>query len=154
MPVSCGSCTLCCTLLEVSEIGKARLAPCPKLRQGVPGCSVYNSRPGACRGFACLWLESQSRANPSDHMGLEMRPDVSHVVMGPPRLPDRTRLYVHVDPAFPDAWKKGRVGEYLRWLVDERGIELHVFIGEEEKRIKGELMLTGTAQEFAELDAA
>jgi len=51
---TCGRCTACCTVLSVEEIGKLHGVPCHHVSRD--GCSIYGSRPGACRGFACLWL--------------------------------------------------------------------------------------------------
>jgi hypothetical protein len=51
----CGSCSLCCKLLDVPEAGKPNHEWCPHCRPG-HGCRIYAQRPDICRGFACLWL--------------------------------------------------------------------------------------------------
>ena len=151
---ACQGCDLCCDLLSVPALRKGRNVACRHIGPApVGGCTIYRKRPRACGGFECIWLESQRRTD-AWKMGPDMRPDQSHVVMGPPRLPDRKRLYVHVDPRYPDAWRQGRVGEYLRFLVDERGIELVIFTGEVERRINGDAMLTGTVAEFEQMENA
>ncbi len=51
----CGACSLCCTVLRVDELGKLAGEPCPQLRpEG--GCGIYETRPGICRAYRCLWL--------------------------------------------------------------------------------------------------
>jgi len=54
----CGSCAVCCKIMQVPEFVRAKGAWCPKARPGDPrgACSIYNDRPVGCRGFACLWL--------------------------------------------------------------------------------------------------
>lgn len=152
MAGSCGDCDLCCRLLEVRSLHKGRNADCRHLHSGGErGCAIYRTRPRACQGFECLWLESQRRTD-GWVMPAEMRPDRSHVVMGPPRLPKRDWLTVHVDPLYPNAWREGKVGEYLRMLVEERGINLVIYAGELEHRLIGEAMLSGTSAELAEFD--
>lgn len=57
-PRSCGSCSLCCTVLRVDELGKLGGTPCRHQRPGHPegGCGIHSSRPAVCRGYRCLWL--------------------------------------------------------------------------------------------------
>jgi hypothetical protein len=52
---SCGTCSLCCRLLDVPEAGKLDHEWCPHCRPG-KGCLIYQTRPGKCRGYGCLWL--------------------------------------------------------------------------------------------------
>lgn len=58
MSNACGSCSACCFVFEIQEIGKAPLCWCPKLRRRGPlrGCSCYSTRPADCRAFRCVWL--------------------------------------------------------------------------------------------------
>jgi Fe-S-cluster containining protein len=63
---SCGTCTACCDIIGVQELGKPYYARCVHLKEG---CAVYPNRPGTCRGYRCIW-----------HLGLlgdktERRPD-------------------------------------------------------------------------------
>ena len=56
---TCGSCTLCCQLVPVEEIGLPAFTRCPKLRSVVyatPGCSIYPDRPRSCKAWNCQWL--------------------------------------------------------------------------------------------------
>lgn len=49
----CGGCTACCTVLSVKELGKAPHVRCDRV--GEAGCTCYESRPGSCRNWSCLW---------------------------------------------------------------------------------------------------
>lgn len=52
---TCGSCSLCCTVLRVDELAKLGGTDCPHQRtEG--GCGIYERRPGICRAYRCLWL--------------------------------------------------------------------------------------------------
>jgi hypothetical protein len=53
---SCGECGLCCKLLAVDEIGKPAHVWCEHFSPGT-GCTIYETRPAACRTFECLWLK-------------------------------------------------------------------------------------------------
>jgi len=53
---SCGTCSHCCTVLRVDELGKAAGTDCVHQR-GALGCGIYESRPPICRGYQCLWLQ-------------------------------------------------------------------------------------------------
>ncbi len=70
-PRLCGPCTACCSSLAINELGKPEWTACERLtgvdevaaddrRPYAPvsggGCGAYDERPGACRGFRCLWL--------------------------------------------------------------------------------------------------
>ena len=58
---TCGTCTLCCTVVPVKEIDKRSFTPCRHLRTIIhkhgPGCSIYPERPFSCKGLACVWLD-------------------------------------------------------------------------------------------------
>lgn len=131
MNQGCGSCSLCCTLLGVPDIGKA-----PRMRcwhttvHG--GCAVHGQKASdpklmACEQFECVWLASQKRP---DAMPRSMRPDQSHVVLGPQDKSDPTLLYIQVDPGNPQAWKQGEMGEYIQQILD-RGAKVEIIVDEE-----------------------
>jgi hypothetical protein len=54
----CGSCSECCTVLAVEEIGKPADVPCQFLvpSNGQGCCGVYDDQPPHCRRFKCGWL--------------------------------------------------------------------------------------------------
>lgn len=52
---SCGGCNACCKAFLVPEVGKIDGNWCQHCVIGI-GCSIYDSRPTACREYACAWL--------------------------------------------------------------------------------------------------
>lgn len=91
---SCGSCSLCCKLMGISELDKAPGQWCPKFKRGV-GCGIYLDRPTECRTFECEWLREPRWPD-------EWRPEKSKFVMF--TEDDGKRLKIVVDPATPGAW--------------------------------------------------
>lgn len=69
---TCGPCRACCLPWAVPEVGKLDATWCPK---STPhnGCSIYSTRPLACKKFACIWLNGKGEE--SD------RPDILGVMM-------------------------------------------------------------------------
>lgn len=61
---NCGSCTLCCTLTYVPELGKPERVTCEHCDRG---CRIYEGRPESCKQYACAWLTGD--------MSEDMRPD-------------------------------------------------------------------------------
>ena len=53
---SCGTCSLCCTVLRVDELDKRAGDDCLHQR-GENGCGIYESRPAICRSYQCLWRQ-------------------------------------------------------------------------------------------------
>jgi len=56
IPRACGGCNACCKPFAIPEIGKLTATWCTHCVRGV-GCAIYETRPGACRMFACAWLK-------------------------------------------------------------------------------------------------
>lgn len=138
MSLGCGSCSLCCTLLKVTDISKPAGMTCwwTTVHGGCQRHAEKTSAPelAACGQWKCLWLESQNHPDPTRRQDRAARPDMIHVVMGPRDPNDQTLLYVHVDPRFPNAWKEPRISEYLAEIV-ERGVKLHISIGERQVEV-------------------
>ena len=63
----CGSCTLCCKVLAITELQKPRGTWCPDCSPG-KGCNIYETRPAECRSFMCGWLTDPM-------LGPEWKPD-------------------------------------------------------------------------------
>jgi hypothetical protein len=42
--------------MRVPEIDKATMVPCPQVCKG-GGCGIYETRPGSCKSFECIWLQ-------------------------------------------------------------------------------------------------
>src|SRR3954453_3831090 len=52
---ACGTCTLCCKLIAVTDLDKAPGVWCLHCRRG-QGCGIYQARPTECRSFFCHWM--------------------------------------------------------------------------------------------------
>ncbi|MBS0297922.1 MAG: YkgJ family cysteine cluster protein [Proteobacteria bacterium] len=91
----CGACTMCCSLLQIDELQKPEGVACVHVREG-GGCGIYETRPGVCRAFYCLWMQ-----HPAFDEG--WKPNVCHFLL---RQVDAKLLVVDVDPAYPDAWRQ------------------------------------------------
>jgi hypothetical protein len=70
---SCGGCNACCSELEITALEKPAGVLCSSWRTG-SGCSVYATRPDACRSFRCLWLDGM--------FDKRTRPDKSGLLCG------------------------------------------------------------------------
>ncbi len=53
---SCGTCSLCCSVLRVDELSKRAGDDC-RHQQGERGCGIYTDRPTICRAYQCLWRQ-------------------------------------------------------------------------------------------------
>lgn len=122
----CGSCTLCCKLMEISEIEKPVGEWCGFCSVG-NGCRIkyHAERPKSCGEFNCLWLQG---------IGTEdMRPDRSKVVMSATR--NGESLVLHVDPSRPEAYKAPGFYQAINRLADS-GRPVFVTIGDKRKMIR------------------
>ena len=98
MPVTpsvrqCGSCSACCTLLEVEEVGTSVNEWCKYCEAG-KGCTIYDSRPQMCRSFSCAWLQG--------HLDDNWYPERAGMVVHF----SQDAVNVQVDPAHPDRWQQ------------------------------------------------
>jgi len=93
---SCGTCNLCCKVLDIPELGKAAGQWCVHTAPR-SGCAVHPDRPQSCRAFFCAW-----RLDPN--LGPEWKPDVSRFVLSEDI--GRRAITVTVDPGMPLAWKR------------------------------------------------
>ena len=105
----CGSCSLCCKVMTVSEIGKPAGSWCPRFAKGV-GCTTHDAKPGACSEFQCYWSVSEV-------LGEEWRPDRSKLVLWSDA---EGRVIVEVDPSTPSAWKREPFFSALKSWSDTR----------------------------------
>lgn len=117
---TCGTCTMCCKLLGVSELSKPRNTWCTNCEIG-KGCSIYPDRPSSCAGFECAWLLG---VLPEDE-----RPDKTKVVAF--MLADSEDLQVHVDPHHPEAHHTGAIARVIKAFAES---EHSAFIVIGEKR--------------------
>jgi uncharacterized protein len=100
---SCGSCTLCCSALEIVELKKPAGPKCGNcLASG--GCAIYAERPGVCREFECLWLTERN-------LPPNMRPDrIGTLLM---EDDDSGEYRAVCEPSRPLAWRAPRVFAHL-----------------------------------------
>jgi coenzyme F420-reducing hydrogenase beta subunit len=100
-PRQCGACTLCCKVMEVTDLQKPRGQWC-RHAAAKKGCAVHgtDAQPEACRTFRCLWLDGLVREPLSPrriHGFLTATTDGENVV-------------IHEDPGWP--------GAASQWLSD------------------------------------
>ena len=115
----CGTCTLCCKLLTIEELGKPNGQWCPHCVKG-RGCAIYSDRPNECRGFQCgylLWPE----------LGEHWLPSRSKLVVA--FKPDGMEIIIHVDPGIPNAWRAEPYYSQIRSIaVRAAGTAYTVFV--------------------------
>ena len=96
----CGSCSLCCCVLEIVELNKPAHKWCRHFRpSGKGGCSIYADRPQVCRGFACQWLLDASWPEHWFPQRARM------VVHGTAEHGEKT-VTIHVDRRCPARWRE------------------------------------------------
>jgi hypothetical protein len=89
----CGSCSACCTLLEVTDVGKPANEWCKHCDAG-KGCTIYDDRPQMCRSFSCAWLQG--------HLDDEWYPERAGMVVHF----SQDAVNVQVDSSYPDRWRE------------------------------------------------
>lgn len=72
----CGSCTACCAVLGVPELGKGTYEVCTHVCRA--GCAIYADRPHSCRTFACEWLRGVLEVD--GRVDDALRPDACGVI--------------------------------------------------------------------------
>ncbi len=124
----CGSCNLCCRLLDIQSLAKPAHILC--WNTGLHGgCKVHGKdKPEVCVGFKCIWLQSQELTDPAARGARWMRPDQCHVmfILDPENHQHR---FCHVDPGHRMAWRQPPVSDYIDELL-ENGITIDVIVGD------------------------
>jgi hypothetical protein len=121
----CGSCMMCCTVMQVDELSKPSGVTCSHAVAG-KGCAIHDQRPRSCRRFFCGW-----RLDPN--IDSLWKPDISGFVL---TISLRYgAMLVMVDPARPLAWKTqpyhGRMREWAeRAFMEDKRIVAIVAGGE------------------------
>lgn len=112
----CGSCTLCCKLLEVQTLNKPLGKWCEQCAIST-GCRAYELRPAECRDFLCGFLTLHE-------LDEGWRPSTARLLIGFEDVSHRT-IFVHVDPTRSDAWTRApyyaKLKEWSRRAVAGRG---------------------------------
>ena len=70
---NCGKCNACCRYYDVAELKKPAGQLCQHWKKS-SGCTIYETRPAACRDFYCVWLQNAS-------MDDGWRPDLSGFIL-------------------------------------------------------------------------
>lgn len=98
---TCDGCDLCCTALEIADIGKPLGVRCSFQR--LPGlghgCSIYGKHPHACKSYACLWRVMD------DFFPEWAKPEVVGFVPSIELEKTGKLVTIFLDPARPDAWR-------------------------------------------------
>jgi hypothetical protein len=140
----CGSCSACCTLLEVTDVGKSANEWCKHCDAG-KGCKIYHDRPQMCRSFSCAWLQG--------HLDDAWFPEKAGMVVHF----SQDAVNVQVDPAYPDRWRaEPYFSKLAEWslsgirMTGNRGYATLVIAGSEKFLVLGrtivpEPTLFGTA---------
>jgi hypothetical protein len=118
---ACGDCTLCCKVMAIEELAKPAGKWCRHCKPG-RGCQIYDSRPGECRDFNCLWLIDQ-------RFGAHWRPNKSKLVL----TTSEDGIEVRCDASFADAWRKEPFHREIRTLAasgEAHDVTVLVIIGE------------------------
>ena len=56
--MECGTCTACCSLYPIDEIGKPMNTDCQYCTGG--GCSVHSTKPEMCKTFECAYYQGKN----------------------------------------------------------------------------------------------
>lgn len=113
---SCGSCTLCCTVMKVTmpEYVKPAHETCSQC--STKGCGIYADRPEVCATFQCLWLATQQA--PAFALPRTMRPDRCGVMID---LNSAGTILAHCE--FPASWKAEPMRSWLLAMT-RRGLNV------------------------------
>jgi len=119
----CGSCTLCCKVYNIPELGKPAGKWCDHCKPG-KGCTIHTSLPSQCAAFNCMWRTEEA-------LPAHWKPDQSKMVIT--IFPPNGFIYVQVDPGAPSAWRKQPYyGQLRRWAKNNlpKGICVVVFVND------------------------
>ena len=127
MARSCGGCNACCKVprIDAPELQKPAGVWCPNCRPG-QGCGIYDSRPGVCRDYRCVWLDTGFLAE-------ECRPDQLKVMFSaePNPLPSRPGKVCAVARSLAgvDVFERPAVVNAIAALI-RAGLDVHLSWGE------------------------
>lgn len=139
----CGSCNLCCLLLDIKSLAKPAHILC--WNTGLHGgCAVHKEKPEVCAGFKCLWLQSQDYPDPLTRGIRSTRPDQCHVmfIVDPE---NENHRFCHVDPAHRSAWRQPPVSDYIDKALAS-GMTIDVVVGDLHIRLPEDLGLQEAAR--------
>ena len=108
---ACGTCTLCCKVLDIAALEKPTGKWCSHCTQG-NGCGIHAMRPVVCRGFYCEWMIAKG-------LGPEWKPERSKFLLS--KADDGQRLTAHIDPGYPSAWRASPYYQNFKIWASEGG---------------------------------
>jgi hypothetical protein len=166
---ACGTCTLCCKVVSIAEIGKAAGEWCRHCLPG-RGCGIHPARPYVCRGAYCEWMISKG-------LGPEWKPERSKFALF--KTNGGRRLTAHVDPGYPSAWRRSpyyenfkiwaregaaktpemhavdvMIGEHSTLILPDREVELGIVAPDELVRLNKRMTPTGEVIDVERVKAA
>jgi len=119
----CDGCTMCCKVMRVPELAKEPNVWCGHCVRGT-GCGIYETRPGSCRDFQCMYTTSPT-------LTAAWKPaECKFVVRFEPG--GGGRLSIHVDTQRPDAWRREPfLSTFHQWAARgvEQNVQVCVFVG-------------------------
>jgi hypothetical protein len=99
---------MCCKLLGIEELGKARGEWCVHCTIGT-GCNIYETRPEECRNFYCGYLINR-------HLDEQWKPSKSRMVLA--FEDEGNHIVIYVDPSRVDVWRKEPwYAQIKRWAI-------------------------------------
>jgi hypothetical protein len=119
---TCGTCNLCCKIVEVTALNKPANVWCEHCDVG-RGCRIYEQRSAICREFFCRYMRDPS-------LDARWNPATAHFLL---RAENAGTLVIQVDPQRPEAWKREPYHSTLRErakIVYPSGGMMFVKIGE------------------------
>lgn len=117
---ACGTCSLCCKLLDVPVLKKPAGKWCEHCKPGKGGCSIYLNRPQTCRTYACAWLTDPS-------FGDEWFPPRAGMFADLCETPGAPAIFrVHVDRRDPVRWRKEPWHARIR-AIARRGLDDNLY---------------------------
>ena len=109
----CGTCTMCCKLLGIDDIGKPQNVWCEHCKPG-KGCGIYETRSSDCRTFFCGWMADRSFDD-------SWRPDRAKFIMT--EEPGTGRMFIECDAKFPGAWRREPFYARIMLFLNAPGME-------------------------------
>jgi hypothetical protein len=104
----CGTCSLCCKVLDVKAVYKPAGQWCKHAVAG-KGCNTYKLRPKSCREFECLWLQSEMFSD-------EWKPENAKFVMAIDAAANC--LVIHPDANINAPWRREPFHSFLKTMAE------------------------------------
>jgi hypothetical protein len=108
----CGPCTVCCTVISVSEMQKPNYCRCKHLTES--GCGIYETRPGVCRTWSCGWLLGAEPWGDERH-----RPDNLGLIFTREQVPGLKDILMIVHEVWPGASQSSKNRYLLKKLAQK-----------------------------------